>query len=75
VIGLLPPGVRDLYGLRWTAAHQRAWQATTAAVRASQRVVPNRIRLGDNEDLHRLVIRTEGAVSSRGRRTLELPVS
>jgi uncharacterized protein (DUF2236 family) len=75
VVGMLPAPVRDLYGLRWTVTHQRAWQATAAAVRASQRVVPNRIRLGDNEDLHKLVIRTERAVISSGRRTMELRVA
>lgn len=73
VMGMLPAPVRALYGLRWTPADQAAWRAVTTGVRLSQRVVPDRIRLGDNEDLHRLVIRSERAVVARGRRTMDLP--
>lgn len=73
VIGMLPPEVRALYGLPWTPAHQAAWRATTAAVRRSQRLVPATVRLGDNTDLHKLVIRSERAVLSRGGRTMQLP--
>lgn len=72
VIGTLPGEVRALYGLRWTAAHHAAWRATTAAVRHSQRVVPSRVRLGANTDLHRLVIRCERSVISRGGSTMDL---
>ncbi|WP_168929481.1 oxygenase MpaB family protein [Nocardioides sp. GY 10113] len=75
VIGMLPAPVRDLFGLRWTPAHAAAWRSLTAAVRASQRVVPDRVRLGDNADLHRLVIRTERAAAARGRRTIDLPAA
>lgn len=75
VQGLLPPEVRALYGLRWTRAHEAAFQVATAAVRKSQRVVPDRIRLGDNGDLHDLVIKTERDRISRGRRTMDLPVA
>lgn len=75
VIGMLPPAVRDLFGLRWTPAHEIAWRTVTAAVRRSQRVVPDRVRLGDNADLHHLVIRTERAVVERGRPTMRLPAA
>lgn len=75
VLGMLPPEVRDLYGLRWSAAHQTVWRATTAAVRRSQRLVPDRQRLGDNRALHELVIRSERKVISSGRRTMVLPAA
>lgn len=75
VQGMLPPPVRDLYGLRWTPAHALAWRAVTAGVRGSRRVVPDRVRLGDNRDLHRLVIRSERAVVARGRRSMDLPAA
>jgi uncharacterized protein (DUF2236 family) len=75
VIGMLPPPVRKLYGLRWTAAHRAAWRTTTAAVRRSQRLVPDPIRIGDNADLHRLVIRTERAVVASGRQTMDFPAA
>ena len=75
VIGMLPPPVRELFGLRWTRAHQASWRALTAAVRRTQPLVPARIRFGDNADLHRLVIRSERAVVERGRRTMELPAA
>ncbi|WGY03146.1 oxygenase MpaB family protein [Nocardioides sp. QY071] len=73
VQGMLPPAVRDLYGLRWSPAHALAWRAVTAGVRGSRHVVPDRVRLGDNSDLHRLVIRSERAAAARGRRTMDLP--
>jgi uncharacterized protein (DUF2236 family) len=75
VQGMLPAPVRDLYGLRWTPAHALAWRAVTAGVRGSRHVVPERVRLGDNRDLHRLVIRSERAVVARGRRTMDLPAA
>lgn len=73
VQGLLPPEVRDLYGLRWTPVHDVAFRSATAAVRRSQRVMPERIRFGDNRELHDLVIRTERDRIARGRLTMKLP--
>lgn len=75
VQGLLPSEVRDLYGLRWTPAHDVAFRSTTAAVRRSRRIVPERIRLGDNRELHDLVIRTERDRIARGRFTMDLPAA
>jgi uncharacterized protein (DUF2236 family) len=73
VQGLLPPEVRGLYGLRWTPAHDLAFRSATAAVRCSQRIVPDRFRFGDNRELHDLVIRTERDRIARGRATMNLP--
>ena len=72
VQGLLPREVRDLYGLRWTSAHEQGFRATTAVVRRSQRVRPQRFRLGDNRGLHDLVIKTERDRIARGRVTIDL---
>lgn len=75
VLGMLPPEVRELYGLRWTPGHQTAWRAATAAVRRSRRVVPRAVRIGDNRDLHHTVIRSERAIIERGGRTMDLPAA
>lgn len=75
VRGLLPPEVRQLYGLRWTAAHQQSFRVLTAAVRRSQDLVPPRIRLGDNRELHDLVIKTERSRIAQGRATMNLPAT
>lgn len=75
VQGLLPPEVRKLYGLTWTRAQDVAFRVATAAVRRSQRVVPDRVRLGDNRELHDLVIRTERDRIARGHLTMNLPVA
>jgi uncharacterized protein (DUF2236 family) len=48
VAGSLPPRVRDLYGVRWTPAHQAAWMAAVRAVRASRPITPKRIARGYN---------------------------
>lgn len=73
VVGMLPAPVRRLYRLPWTPAHALAWHGATALARASRHVVPDRVRLGDNADLHKTVIRSERAVLARGGRTMDLP--
>lgn len=74
VRGLLPPGVRDLYGLRWTPAHELAFRGAAAAVRRTQGFVPDRIRFGGNRELHDLVVRTERDRIARGQTTIDLSV-
>lgn len=73
VTGMLPPEVRALFGLRWSPAHEALFRATTLAVRRSHVVVPDRVRLGDNRDLHETVIRKERSVVDRGGRLMDLP--
>ena len=73
VRGLLPSEVRELYGLPWTPAHEFGFRAATEAVRRSHRIVPERIRLGDNRELHDLVIKTERQRIARGHVTMKLP--
>ena len=44
-IGLLPADLREQYGLRWTARHQRVFDAIAPTLRASRRVVPDIVAL------------------------------
>jgi len=73
VVGMLPAEVRELYGLRWTPAHEAAFRAAVLAVRRSHAVVPDRLRLGDNRGLFDTIIRRERDVVARGGRTMALP--
>ncbi|WP_232680763.1 oxygenase MpaB family protein [Nocardioides sp. R-C-SC26] len=73
VVGMVPDQVRRLYGLPWTRAHQAAFTATAAAVRRSRAVLPRSLRIGDNRDLHDLVIRTERSRVAAGRVSMVLP--
>jgi len=59
VLGLLPPRVRDLYGLRWTPAHEAAFQAVAASSRTAAPVTPTRFRRGSSAADYELVARTE----------------
>lgn len=43
--GLLPPSVRAAYGLRWSAARERAFNAQIRMARIANRGLPARIRL------------------------------
>lgn len=59
VLGLLPARVRRLYGLRWSPAHEAAFQAVAASSRAAAPVTPNKIRRGPSAADYDLVARTE----------------
>lgn len=48
VAGALPARVRELYGIRWTPAHQAAWLGAITAVRAARPVTPKRVARGYN---------------------------
>ncbi|HEY6932770.1 MAG TPA: oxygenase MpaB family protein [Marmoricola sp.] len=73
VAGMLPSPVRRLYGLRWSPAHEEAFRLAAAGVRRSQRVVPDRVRIGGNRGLHDLIIATERSRVAAGRPVLALP--
>lgn len=59
ILGLLPQGVRDLYGLSWDANRQRAFEGLAASLRATARITPRRFRRGPSAADYRLVARTE----------------
>ena len=44
-LGLLPPSIREQYGFRWTRRHERTFTALEAVLRATRRVLPDRLAL------------------------------
>lgn len=59
VMGLLPSRVRELYGLRWSAAHRAAFSATVRAHKVAHPVTPNRLRRGSCAGDYERVARAE----------------
>jgi uncharacterized protein (DUF2236 family) len=66
LLGSLPPRVRDLYGLRYTRAHELAFRGAASAVRESLKLTPRTLRRGDNASFFDTVARTEQAMIARG---------
>lgn len=73
VVGLLPERVRQAFGLRWTPAHALAHRGLSALVRTVLRAVPDRVRLGRNTRLFRIVTATEAEMLAAGRQSIVLP--
>jgi uncharacterized protein (DUF2236 family) len=57
--GTLPPRVREIFGIRWSAAHERAFQAIAAAHRRARPSFPRRARRGRNDYFFDLVTASE----------------
>lgn len=57
--GTLPPRVREIFGIRWSAAHERSFQAIAAAHRRARRLFPRPMRRGRNDVFFDVVTRTE----------------
>jgi uncharacterized protein (DUF2236 family) len=57
--GTLPPRVREIFGIRWTAGQERAFRTLTAAHRRARRAFPRRVRRGRNDVFFDTVARTE----------------
>jgi uncharacterized protein (DUF2236 family) len=57
--GSLPPRVRDIFGIRWSGAHERSFQAMAAAHRRARRLFPHSIRRGRNDYFFDVVSRAE----------------
>jgi uncharacterized protein (DUF2236 family) len=47
--GTLPPRVREIFGIRWSRAHERGFRAIAAASRRSHDLFPYRMRRGRND--------------------------
>lgn len=47
--GTLPPRVREIFGIPWTAAHETAFRAFTANHRLARHFVPRPLRRGRND--------------------------
>jgi uncharacterized protein (DUF2236 family) len=57
--GSLPPRVREIFGIRWSRAHERSFQAMAAAHRRARRLFPHSLRRGRNDYFFDLVSRAE----------------
>jgi uncharacterized protein (DUF2236 family) len=57
--GTLPPRVREIFGIRWSGAHERSFRAMTATHRRARRAFPYTIRRGRNDYFFDIVIHTE----------------
>jgi uncharacterized protein (DUF2236 family) len=69
MLGSLPPVVRAHYRLRWTAAHEAAFLAAVAGLRAARPLVPGAIKRGSCAASYDLVARTERQRIERGEPT------
>jgi uncharacterized protein (DUF2236 family) len=49
VKGTLPPRVREIFGIRWSGAHETAFRSITAAHRRARLAFPRQMRRGRND--------------------------
>jgi len=47
--GTLPPRVREIFGIRWTAAHEAAFRSITTTHRQARHAMPRALRRGRND--------------------------
>ncbi|HEY5814761.1 MAG TPA: oxygenase MpaB family protein [Solirubrobacterales bacterium] len=57
--GTLPPRVRDIFGIRWSRAHESSFRALAAAHRRARRAFPRRMRRGRNDVFFDVVTKAE----------------
>jgi uncharacterized protein (DUF2236 family) len=57
--GTLPPRVREIFGIRWGAAHEKSFQAMAATHRRARRYFPRKMRRGRNDVFFDVVSKTE----------------
>jgi uncharacterized protein (DUF2236 family) len=57
--GTLPPRVREIFGIRWSRAHESSFRALAAAHRRARRAFPQRIRRGRNDVFFDVVTKAE----------------
>lgn len=73
MLGSLPPRVRELYGLSWSARQARAFPLAVSLLRGSRRVAPRQLTHGSNVRSFELVRATEQRRLDTGRPTPQLP--
>ncbi len=73
MLGSLPPRVRQLYGLSWSAAQARAFPLAVATLRGLRGVAPASVRRGSCARSFALVEQTERRRIERGKPTPQLP--
>lgn len=69
VRGSLPPQVRALYGLTWSAREQRAFDLLTWSQRSIRPITPNRFARGENTAIFKSIAREEARRLKAGRAT------
>lgn len=57
--GTLPPRVREIFGIRWTAGHEASFQAIAAAHRRAHDLFPRPMRRGRNDAFFDVVTKAE----------------
>jgi uncharacterized protein (DUF2236 family) len=57
--GTLPSRVRQIFGIRWSRAHERSFQAIAAAHRRARRFFPHPVRRGRNDVFFDVVTQAE----------------
>jgi uncharacterized protein (DUF2236 family) len=57
--GTLPPRVREIFGISWSATHETSFQAIAAAHRRARRAFPRRARRGRNDYFFDVVTQAE----------------
>jgi uncharacterized protein (DUF2236 family) len=57
--GTLPPRVREIFGIRWTPAHEASFRAIAASHRRARRLFPRRMRRGRNDVFFDVVTKAE----------------
>jgi uncharacterized protein (DUF2236 family) len=57
--GALPEHVREIFGIRWSHAHEASFRAIAAAHRQARHVFPRQIRRGRNDVFFDVIVRTE----------------
>jgi uncharacterized protein (DUF2236 family) len=57
--GTLPPRVREIFGIRWTRAHESSFRALAAAHRRARRFFPRPMRRGRNDVFFDVVTKAE----------------
>ena len=57
--GALPPRVREIFGIRWSAAHEAAFRSVASSHRRARHAFPRRVRRGRNDVFFNTVARAE----------------
>ena len=57
--GTLPPRVREIFDIRWSAAHEQAFRSIAASHRGARHAFPHRLRRGRNDPFFNVVIERE----------------
>jgi uncharacterized protein (DUF2236 family) len=57
--GTLPPRVREIFGIRWTRAHESSFRAIAASHRRARRLFPRQMRRGRNDVFFDVVTKAE----------------